>query len=271
MRLTDISIERNFLYNIGFAETRLQKLQDQATSGKLFQRPQDDPVGVQRSIHLKHQLAETVQYLRNLDGARSWLEHVEVGLGQVTTALQRVSELALNAVTATTPSDARAAIVMELNEIINEIDNIETLRIEDRQVLSGTMPTWQIGDGVSISANDQSALFAEIRANLNELATRLGEDPLDKNAALAAIDNITISGDKVLAERAKVGAKIHRLEALEDKLQGLDIEFQRLISNVEDVDLTEVLVKLKSAEASYHAALGAGARLIQPTLLDYLR
>jgi flagellar hook-associated protein 3 FlgL len=271
MRLTDIAIERNFLYNIGSAEARLQRLQDQASSGKLFQRPQDDPVGVQRSIHLKHQLAETVQYLRNLDGARTWMEHVEVGLGQVTAALQRVSELAIGAVTATTPRDAREAIIMEINEIINEIDSIEALRIEDRQVLSGTMPTWRVGDGVSISANDQAALFAEIRTNLNELGTLLGADPFDGDAVMVTMEKLTLSGDRVLAERAKNGAKIHRLEALDSRLQGLDIDFQRMISDVEDVDLTEVLVKLKSAEASYHAALGAGARLIQPTLLDYLR
>ncbi|HHX28183.1 MAG: hypothetical protein ACOX5Q_07980 [Bacillota bacterium] len=270
MRLTDVSIERNFLYNVGTAERRLQRLQDQASSGKLFQRPQDDPIGVQRSIHLKHQLAETVQYLRNLDRARTWMDHVETGLAQVTSALQRVSELALFAVTGTTPEDAREAVIMEIEEIRQEIDSIERLRIEDKQVLSGPMPTWRVGDQVTVSTDNHAGLFQDIRTSLDEIVNLLKTDP-HGDPIKQTIQDISDLDDRVLAERAKNGARIHRIEALESKLQGLDIDFQRMISDVEDVDLTEILVRLKSAEASYQAALGAGARLIQPTLLDYLR
>ncbi|HHY44752.1 MAG TPA: hypothetical protein GX512_03475 [Firmicutes bacterium] len=271
MRLTDVSIERNFLYNVGFSERRLQKLQDQASSGKIFSRPQDDPLGVQRSILLRHQLAETTQYLRNLDRARSWMEHVEVGLGQVTAALERVYELAISAATDTTPKDAREAVAMEIEEIMDEIESIKALKIEDKQVLVGDIPTWNVGDGVSVTADDQESLFTGIATHLQALVDALRADPPDAGAVKATIDPISQDLEAVLSARAKNGARIHRLDALESKLQGLDIEFKRLLSNVEDVDLTEVLVKLKSAEASYQAALGAGARLIQPTLLDYLR
>jgi flagellar hook-associated protein 3 FlgL len=267
MRLTDLSIERNFLYNVGLSERRLQRLQDQASSGKIFSRPQDDPIGVQRSILLRHQLAETNQYLRNLDRARSWMEHVEVGLGHVTAALQRVYELAIFAATDTTPLDAKEAVAMEIEELMAEIESIKELKIEDKQVLVGEIPTWNVGDGVTVTAEDQEPLFAKIRQDLQNLV-----DGLRAGATVtAAIDAISEDIEEVLSARAQNGARIHRIEALESKLQGLDIEFQRLLSNVEDVDLTQILVKLKSAEASYHAALGAGARLIQPTLLDYLR
>ena len=51
----------------------------------------------------------------------------------------------------------------------------------------------------------------------------------------------------------------------------MDIEFQRLLSNVEEADLTEVIVKLISQQMAYQTALAVGARLIQPSLLDYLR
>jgi flagellar hook-associated protein 3 FlgL len=269
MRLTDLSIERNFLYNVGFSERRLQRLQDQASSGKVFSRPQDDPVGVQRSILLRHQLAETTQYLRNLDRARSWMEHVEVGLGQVTSALERVYELAVSAATSTTPPDARKAVAMEIEELRQEINSIKELKIEDKQVLVGDIPTWNVGDGVTVTSDDQKLLLEAIDGHLDALVIALNDD--DTSGITAAIDSISQDIEDVLSARAQNGARIHRIDVLESKLQSLDIEFQRLLSNVEDVDLTEILVKLKSAEASYQAALGAGARLIQPTLLDYLR
>lgn len=271
MRLTDLAIERNFLYNVAFAERRLQKLQDQASSGKIFSRPQDDPVGVQRSIVLRHHLAETMQFLRNLDRARSWMEHVEVGLAQITSALQRAYELAIYAASNTMPLDARQAIAEEIRQLRDEIDSIKSLKVEDKQVLIQDSPEWTVGDGVKVSAENYKTLLDDIDAYLLDLADALEDPSGDTSKIQQAIDNISGAIDAVVAKRASNGAKINRIEAVESKLQSLDIEFQRLLSNVEDVDLTEILVKLKSAEASYQAALGAGARLIQPTLLDYLR
>ena len=77
--------------------------------------------------------------------------------------------------------------------------------------------------------------------------------------------------DSVLAHRPENGAKLRRLDILEEKAGDMDIEFQRLLSNVEEADLTEVIVKLMSQQMAYQTALAAGARLIQPSLLDYLR
>ena len=42
-------------------------------------------------------------------------------------------------------------------------------------------------------------------------------------------------------------------------------------SNAEDVDFAEVIMNQKMAEAVYQASLAAGARIIQPTLMDFLR
>ena len=42
-------------------------------------------------------------------------------------------------------------------------------------------------------------------------------------------------------------------------------------SDAEDVDMADVIMYLKMAEAVYQAALSAGARVIQPSLMDFLR
>lgn len=271
MRLTELSVERNFLYNIRLSEERLQKLQDQASSGKVFSKPEDDPIGVQRSINLNHHLEENTQYLRNLDRARTWMEHAESGLGQITSLLTRVKELALASLNDTSSADARNAIVMEISELRAELDNIGKLKVEGRSILQGTMPEWELGAGVSVKPEDQTALLAKAAGELADLQNHLSPSTFNRAAAEATLSNMSDTSDQVLAQRAQNGARIHRIEAMEAKMQSLDIDFKRLISDVEDVDLTKLLVELKSAEVSYQAALGAGARLIQPTLLDYLR
>ena len=56
--------------------------------------------------------------------------------------------------------------------------------------------------------------------------------------------------------------------------QGIDANMVTLkgqISAVEDVDLAEVIMDLQSQEVAYKAALGATSRVLQPSLLDFLR
>ena len=49
------------------------------------------------------------------------------------------------------------------------------------------------------------------------------------------------------------------------------IDVKERLSKVEDTDLAEALISLRSDEAAYQAALGVTARVIQPTLIDFLR
>lgn len=269
MRMTNLTMERNLLFNIGSAEERLQRLQDMASSGMKFQKPEDDPVGVQRSMGLRNDRARNEQYRQNLSRAKSWMEYTEQALSELTSTLTRAHEIGLRGVTGTSPQGAKDAIAAEVHVLWEEVLSLMTRTMEGRTLLTGTMPTWKVGDNLTMTTEDLTSILNEAAAYLKDLEDGLrgvvGQDP---NAALT---NLELAADKALAQRATNGARVARIEILETKLTALDIEYKRLISDVEDVDITEVIVKLKGAEAAYQAALGAGARLLQPSLLDYLK
>jgi len=42
------------------------------------------------------------------------------------------------------------------------------------------------------------------------------------------------------------------------------------MSNNEDVDMTEIIMKLKTQEMIYQSSLNAGAKIIKPTLMDFI-
>ncbi|MCL2226420.1 MAG: hypothetical protein FWB97_02180 [Oscillospiraceae bacterium] len=75
----------------------------------------------------------------------------------------------------------------------------------------------------------------------------------------------------LLTETADIGGRIRRLELLEARYEQNAINFERMRSNAEDVDFAETIMHFRMAEAVYQAALSAGARIIQPTLMDFLR
>ena len=137
MRMTNLTMERNFLYNVGVSEDRLQRLQDQASSGMKFQKPEDDPVGVQRSMSLRHDRVRNEQYLQNLSRAKSWMEYTEKALADLTGALNRANEIGLRGVTGTTPQDARDAIAAEVLQLREEVESLKTRTMEAGQSSPG--------------------------------------------------------------------------------------------------------------------------------------
>ena len=104
---------------------------------------------------------------------------------------------------------------------------------------------------------------------LNDVSQKieLGRIP-DVGNTLAGAD---IRLEEMLMHRSTVGARINRLELQDSRLTSTQLNFTELLSKNEDADLAEVIMNLKMQENVYNASLAAGARIIQPTLLDFLR
>ena len=75
----------------------------------------------------------------------------------------------------------------------------------------------------------------------------------------------------LLTKTAEIGGKTRRLELLEARYEQDIINYSRMKSDAEDVDFAEAIMLQKMAEAVYQASLSTGARIIQPTLMDFLR
>ncbi|MCP4703060.1 MAG: hypothetical protein GY865_00495, partial [candidate division Zixibacteria bacterium] len=76
---------------------------------------------------------------------------------------------------------------------------------------------------------------------------------------------------QLLNQRASVGAKVIRLESANKRLSELDYNFNQLLSEIEDADLTKLVSDLAMKENSYQAAMMSAAKIIQPSLLNFLR
>lgn len=70
--------------------------------------------------------------------------------------------------------------------------------------------------------------------------------------------------------RAEIGSKGLRLDMTDSRLVDLQLSFTRLLSEVEDADITEVVTALAAHEASYQAALMSASQIIQPSLMNFL-
>ncbi|MBD3403634.1 flagellar hook-associated protein 3 [candidate division GN15 bacterium] len=92
----------------------------------------------------------------------------------------------------------------------------------------------------------------------------------DREGAGILLEPLDRSIQELLDVRGTVGTRTVRLETTDTRLVDQELSFTRLLSEVEDADITEVLTKLSTHEANYQSALLASAKIIQPSLLDFL-
>jgi len=68
-----------------------------------------------------------------------------------------------------------------------------------------------------------------------------------------------------------IGAKSNRIELAQSRAETYNLNLTTLISNLEDADYAEASASFSSQQAVYEAALTVGAKIIEPSLLDYLK
>jgi len=92
----------------------------------------------------------------------------------------------------------------------------------------------------------------------------------DREGVSALVGTLETAMNAVLNQRASTGAKVIRMETTLSRLEDYDVNYTKLLSQVEDADITKLITDLAMAQNAYQSALNAAARIIQPSLLDFL-
>jgi flagellar hook-associated protein 3 FlgL len=93
----------------------------------------------------------------------------------------------------------------------------------------------------------------------------------DRAAMDAGLANLDTAVDRVITTLGKVGARFNRVETMRGAADAQLLSMTTSLSEAEDIDLPKTIVELQMQEVAYKAALGATARAVQPSLLDFLR
>ena len=112
-----------------------------------------------------------------------------------------------------------------------------------------------------------AALLADLQAH-----TTLQADDATLHPRLnGGLVNLDKGINSVITSLGQIGARFNRVESMRDAAEGQLLNLANNLSEVEDIDLPKTIVDLQMQEVAYKAALGATARVVQPSLLDFLR
>jgi len=129
------------------------------------------------------------------------------------------------------------------------------------------------GENVEIGINvDGEELFLN-EVNIFEVLRELkaGLETNDSAAISDQLGPLDDALDQILKARADVGAKLNRLEITENHWADFKLNIEQMLSDTEDADMIKTVSDLVSQETAYQASLAASARVIQPSLIDFLR
>lgn len=301
-RITNTMLVNNLRHNLTNNIFNLEKYQRQLSTGRKINKLSDDPAALVKSLRLRTNLVEGEQYLANIKEGINFMETTDSALNNLTSILHRIRELAVQAANGTNEDSAYQAMSDEIRELTAQLTLVANTTYGTKYIFSGTNVTqppynqitkdWvgndrplelEIGVGVTMTINltngEMEGFFVGdgtepgIIQHLENLADSLANDaPADaaKSAdqALGIIDQFV---DKLLSARSTVGAKINRLELQGSRLESTKASFTGLLAQNEDADIAEVIMQLKMQESVYLASLAAGARIIQPSLVDFLK
>jgi flagellar hook-associated protein 3 FlgL len=247
---------------------------------------------------------------RTIDAARSGLDQSEAALAKLGDVLVRLRELAVSADVETGEFDLYQSEVEQLFGEVVALANTRTgsqhlfagyatdsapFTVVGGFVAGGASPTVtyngdsgvalaQIGEASTLEVNvPGDALFLgdtngdgtfpdAPRVNLFQVITdfrdRLqAQDPAGILTTLGELDRAI---DQVLTTRGALGARSNRLDIAEQQLASVEVALKVERASLEEVDVIEAASDLTSQEAVFQASLAVTARVLQPTLLDFL-
>jgi flagellar hook-associated protein 3 FlgL len=289
IRVTQGLINSASLRGLQAALGRVQDVQAQLSSGKRISVPSDDPSGTASAMTLRSEQAADVQYLRNIDQVSARLNVTDSTLTSISDRLRSVRELLVQAQNGALSAESRSALSAQAGSLKGELVDLYNTTYLDRPVFGGTVPGQQAIDPTTGAyvGNDQPVSARISRDDIVRVDVKGTDAAADQIAPLldrivadlatgttiptADFDDLDTVSSKVIEALGDVGARSARIDATKANVDSQRLDLTARISENEDVDLPATIMNLQSQQVAYQSALGASAKILQTSLLDYLR
>lgn len=291
MRVSNQMMAENVKLNLFRITEQLVKSEEQISTGKRINRISDDPTGIQQVLNYRQRLSSMEQYTENITNAKLHIDTMD-------TILETVTDLLNDAKAYATDPDPelRTSFAEDVDVIRTQVIQLANSKSNGQYLfggdLSGAQPfdsttgvysgdtgtkDFLIGDGQTFNITaDGSEIFQgtnpddvfTVLENLQtELALGAGASQANINGYISEIEDAI---DQITAVRAENAGRYTRLDATENHYDYFSVNVENLLSSVEDVDMASAIVDFQVQQTAYESTLAVSAKIIQPSLIDFL-
>lgn len=310
MRITNSSMITNHMFDTQQTLERMDTLNRQLDTSKQINRVSDDPHKAIKIMNLNNEIKFTEKYNQNAEETIGWMNNTDSTLQEVGDLLGEIKTNILKVGNGTYSDEEIKAIHAEMNEKIKELGECLNASHGGRHMFSGTavdevpmvmeekdgVVTLKINSTVNdkdLKAELSDGITSDYNVSAKEIFEKDGKNYLDQINNLSKVMNDISNGKDVEANKKELlgtvkddidglfnhtidtrttfGVRVNTAEKIKDFNDENILNMKSVLSSEQDVDHVKKFIELKSAELVYNASVQVGAKLIQPTVLDYLR
>jgi flagellin len=252
-----MAINNNLMANSAYrslnaTQENVSRSMEKLSSGLRINRAADDAAGLAISEGLKSQISGSAVAARNAQDGISVIQTTEGALGEVTSILQRVRDLAVQAGNDSNNADSRLAIKSEASSLVDELDrlsattNFNGIKLLDKSAGAAGVMSFQVGAGSGDQiAVDLSTAGVDIKTLAAGLKTAIitTDGFADKTVAATTITSVDAAIKSVSTSRAELGGSQNRLEHAIKTLNVTGENLQAAQSRIADTDMAAEMVK----------------------------
>lgn len=296
MRVTNRMMTDAVNTNLFKQNERLMKFQETASSGKKVLRPSDDPFAVGQIMGYRTDISTTDQYLTNITHAETRMEITENILETMNGFLETLWGYAADPLSRT--PEERSVAAENIKNLRDQVRQMANSRHGGSYLFAGhrtDVPPFPddnsyagdegeihiiIGKGMDMKINTTGEELFEVGPGgkvalfeaLEDLEAAYRNEPFDPSAVTEEMeDTLNEAVNQVKAVRAEGAARFSRLGSAQEFLEAIRPKMAAILGEAEDADVSKAIIEMKLQETAYETALQTAARVIQPTLLDFLQ
>ncbi|MFL6156640.1 MAG: flagellar hook-associated protein FlgL [Marmoricola sp.] len=273
--------------------SRLAKLQEQMSTGRVLNRPSDSPTDTTSAMRIRSSIADVKQYGRNANDGNGWLSQIDAALTSANDQVLRARDLALQGANqGVAGQTARDAMASEIDQIRGGLIDTANGNYLGRPVFGGVTAgakaydasgtyigtpgavnrTISDGSTIRVDVDGQQAFGptgSSVFDHLAALSTALRAG--DQAGISAGIAAMNADRDRITTTQTDVGTRQIRVEAAIQMSSDNELKLSTSLSNVENADLPKTIVDLQMQQTAYQASLAATSKVMQQSLVDFLR
>ena len=263
MRITNRMMSNNYLSNMRRNLSNLNTINNQLSTGKLINRPSDNPYKTARSMQLTTSINSNSQYKSNINDSSNWLDATDDALKSLTNVIQRVRELMVSSGNAAYGSDESKSINKEIKERVSEITQILNSNFDGRYIFGGSKTASKPLDvNLNGATNNYDMQFVDKDGNYIDIDSS-NIDEIYQTEALSSKMNVevtrgvnidyNVTAMEILRFRSDKGDKVDALKLFTDIQNNLTstdpADRQKVVNeNLSDLDALVSNILNKRAE-----------------------
>ena len=294
VRMTQGLMVSSTLRNLQMGLSKYADLQEQLSTGKRVIRASDSPTDATASMRTRVSIADSEHFVRNAQNGLGWLTTADTALSSMGDSLRRARELGIQGANGASSSTAsREALATEVDQIRAELISQANTTYLGRPIFGGTTAGSVAFDAttgayVGDTGSVQRTIGKDVKVRVDVAGTSVvgpnGASMFDDLAALStalrsgdqtgissALDSLANRQTAVINAQTTVGSTYNRVDNAVQTGQDSLVALRTSLSEVEDADLPQTIVDLQMQQVAYQSALSATSKVMQQSLIDFLR